>query len=497
MLSRGPGLFVGCSAHRDTSRRKPRPHDIGFYCSEQILDRKSPPSLPSPPFVRCAPLKAAPRGCAKCMPENALSPTKHCSRESAGRERRARAPASLWTVQSCEKAHGSHPAQNPGNSPQPRATDPPRSQEEATMAKGLKKKSDLELTTAERAAVLRAIAELDGKSSQKAVRKSAESILGAPEGSLDAKKAAIKEVCQEEMNRLEQQKPPKKQKRKKATLGAEGAGEADDDAPAEYVPKKPKVKPVSKDGQAERTGKFSKAESAEVMQAAEDEAKSRGVTVSQMVEKSDWGRGDKNPWRSIAEKFPQRSARSILGHVKRNGHSGAKQKGVRWTVGESQALKEAFDKNPSDWTQIAQGFDRTPGACRDRYRTLFGEVPAKVRDSGALHFKVTPSPPRRVDGVVVVARGDDARDVTVDPTQGTPHSAKEVESGNWGADEDNRLGTASRRTAGRSASADPKPLVFLTSRAVKLGRACSAAAAGGVVGPRRRLPKSSIPRRRS
>ena len=55
------------------------------------------------------------------------------------------------------------------------------------MAKGLKKKSDLELTTAERAAVLRAIAELDGKSSQKAVRKSAESILGAPEGSLDAK----------------------------------------------------------------------------------------------------------------------------------------------------------------------------------------------------------------------------------------------------------------------------------------------------------------------
>ena len=33
-------------------------------------------------------------------------------------------------------------------------------------------------------------------------------------------------------------------------------------------------------------------------------------------------------------------------------------------MGESQALKEAFDKNPSDWTQIAQGFDRTPGACR-------------------------------------------------------------------------------------------------------------------------------------
>jgi len=71
-------------------------------------------------------------------------------------------------------------------------------------------------------------------------------------------------------------------------------------------------------GDSESTSKFSKAESAAVMRAAEDEAKSRDVTVSQMVEKSDWGRGDKNPWRAIAEKFPQRSARSILSHVKRN-----------------------------------------------------------------------------------------------------------------------------------------------------------------------------------
>ena len=262
--------------------------------------------------------------------------------------------------------------------------------------------------------------------------------MGAPEGSLDAKKAAIKEVCQEEMNRLEQQKPPKKQKRKKATLGAEGAGEADDDAPAEYVPKKPKVKPVSKDGQAERTGKFSKAESAvaehEVMQAAEDEAKSRGVTVSQMVEKSDWGRGDKNPWRSIAEKFPQRSARSILGHVKRNGHSGAKQKGVRWTVGESQALKEAFDKNPSDWTQIAQGFDRTPGACRE----------------GALPHVIWRWSPRRASI--------------------PQHSeAKEVKSGNWGADEDNRLRNCKSKN-GRPVckEVDPETISFSdVARAVK------------------------------
>ena len=51
------------------------------------------------------------------------------------------------------------------------------------------------LTTAEKAAVLHAIAQLDGKATQKKVRRAAESILGAPEGSLDAKKAAVKEVC--------------------------------------------------------------------------------------------------------------------------------------------------------------------------------------------------------------------------------------------------------------------------------------------------------------
>ena len=65
----------------------------------------------------------------------------------------------------------------------------------------------LPLTMPERAAVLRAIAELDGKTSQKTVRKAAECILGAPEGSFEAKKLAIKEVCIEEMNRLERAAP--------------------------------------------------------------------------------------------------------------------------------------------------------------------------------------------------------------------------------------------------------------------------------------------------
>ena len=59
-------------------------------------------------------------------------------------------------------------------------------------AQPAKKKVVVPLTTAERTAVLHAIAQLDGKATQKKVRRAAESILGAPEGALDAKKAAGK-----------------------------------------------------------------------------------------------------------------------------------------------------------------------------------------------------------------------------------------------------------------------------------------------------------------
>ena len=67
------------------------------------------------------------------------------------------------------------------------------------------------LTTAEKAAVLHAIAQLDGKATQKKVRRAAEAALGAPEGSFDAKKAAVKEVCEEQMAALAQ-RPPKRPK---------------------------------------------------------------------------------------------------------------------------------------------------------------------------------------------------------------------------------------------------------------------------------------------
>ena len=63
------------------------------------------------------------------------------------------------------------------------------------------RKDFVPLTTAEKAAVLHAIAQLDGKATQRKVRRAAESALGAPEGALDAKKAAVKELCELEMSR--------------------------------------------------------------------------------------------------------------------------------------------------------------------------------------------------------------------------------------------------------------------------------------------------------
>ena len=78
--------------------------------------------------------------------------------------------------------------------------------------KSAKKKGTVPLTTAEKAAVLHAIAQLDGKATQKKVRRAAESALGAPEGALDEKKAAVKEVCEDEMSKQASEAAPKKRK---------------------------------------------------------------------------------------------------------------------------------------------------------------------------------------------------------------------------------------------------------------------------------------------
>ena len=79
-------------------------------------------------------------------------------------------------------------------------------------AKPKKKDNIVPLTTAEKAAVLHAIAQLDGKATQKKVRRAAESALGAPEGALDEKKAAVKEVCADEMSKQASEAAPKKRK---------------------------------------------------------------------------------------------------------------------------------------------------------------------------------------------------------------------------------------------------------------------------------------------
>ena len=97
--------------------------------------------------------------------------------------------------------------QQAGPAPAAASPPPPRPAGPAPAPAAKRAKTAPALTTAERAAVVQAIAELDRKSSQKAVRKSAERILGLPDGTLDAKKEAVKQVCAEEMRRLEQQRP--------------------------------------------------------------------------------------------------------------------------------------------------------------------------------------------------------------------------------------------------------------------------------------------------
>ena len=66
---------------------------------------------------------------------------------------------------------------------------------------------------AEKAAVLHAIAQLDRKATQKDVRRMAEFALGQREGALDRKTAEIKEICREELARLEEAEESRKRQR--------------------------------------------------------------------------------------------------------------------------------------------------------------------------------------------------------------------------------------------------------------------------------------------
>ena len=62
--------------------------------------------------------------------------------------------------------------------------------------------------------MLHAITQLHGKATtQKKVRRAAESALGQPKGSLDAKKAAVREVCREEFERTQVREVSRKRQR--------------------------------------------------------------------------------------------------------------------------------------------------------------------------------------------------------------------------------------------------------------------------------------------
>ena len=132
-------------------------------------------------------------------------------------------------------------AKKPAPAPKPRAP---------------KKKDVVPLTTAETAAVLHAIARLDGQATQKKVRRMAESTLGAPEGSLDDKKAAVKEVCRKEVTRLEaaMPPPPKPSKKKKKASPVEKAPPAKKAKPAGAPPSMASLLPASAGGGASAAG---------------------------------------------------------------------------------------------------------------------------------------------------------------------------------------------------------------------------------------------------
>ena len=69
----------------------------------------------------------------------------------------------------------------------------------------------LTCTNAEHKAVLQAIGQADGSDSQIHIRRAAEAILGAPEGSLDAKKVSVKELCERVLLRSARERITKEQ----------------------------------------------------------------------------------------------------------------------------------------------------------------------------------------------------------------------------------------------------------------------------------------------
>ncbi|KAJ1447837.1 hypothetical protein M885DRAFT_541278 [Pelagophyceae sp. CCMP2097] len=125
---------------------------------------------------------------------------------------------------------------------------------------------------------------------------------------------------------------------------------------------------------ASKTGKFSDAESKAIVAEAEKTAKTLGLTLQEMLDgawKEKVGRGN-NVWREIASTAcPKRAGQSVYGHVSRVCDA-RKRKG-RWSPQESEELRRLHKVHGPQWAKIAGEIGRTPGSCRDRFRTLFGE----------------------------------------------------------------------------------------------------------------------------
>ena len=83
----------------------------------------------------------------------------------------------------------------------------------------------LTFTNAEHKAVLQAIGQADGSDSQIHIRRAAEAILGAPEGSLDAKKVSVKELCERVLLRSARESITKEQVVAIETAELDGANE--------------------------------------------------------------------------------------------------------------------------------------------------------------------------------------------------------------------------------------------------------------------------------
>ncbi|KAH8098291.1 RNA polymerase II transcription regulator recruiting protein [Aureococcus anophagefferens] len=195
------------------------------------------------------------------------------------------------------------------------------------------------LTKEELRAIARGVREV-AEPTPRSIRRRACELLGREPGALDGLKEAVKAAAVAEQERYTSASAERRETFASAFYADDVNGE-------------------------KRKGKFSSAESVAVCAAAEAVAASRNLTVEAL--------------------FPLRSENSLYGHVKRQRHAYANRQGPdkRWSGEDSNLLRELFERHGPDWTAIGVELKRTPAACRDRYRTLYGEPSAPAPAGGA------------------------------------------------------------------------------------------------------------------